>query len=94
MPRHSPYALVRLNFLSEHLCSLACSHLLELLEFLNMDITSQQKGFTLFALYFPSYDKIVFYPFDWKDLIFYSKIRHCPLYLFFVLNFFALFDFQ
>ena len=27
-----------------------------------MDITSQQIGFTLFALSFPSYDKIVFYP--------------------------------
>ena len=46
---------------SEHFCSSLFSHLLELLEFLNMDITSQQKGFTLFALSFPSYDKIVFY---------------------------------
>ena len=60
MPRHSPYALVRLNFLL-NISVLRCSLvLLELLEFLNMDIFAAKRFLYLLALFtFPSYDKIV-----------------------------------
>ena len=80
--------------------SLACSQIyLNCLSFLKHGYLSQQKGFDTFLHFFRLTTKLCFIPFDWKDLIFCThflecQIRLCPLYLFFVLNFFALFDFQ
>ena len=74
MPRHSPYALVRLNFLSWQIfvrifaelierSVLFSSFLLELLEFLeNMDIAAKRFSFLLVLLRladFSAFDKIV-----------------------------------
>ena len=65
MPRHSPYALVRLNFLAPADLSISpvLLFLLELLEFLeNMDIAAKRFSFLLVLLRladFSAFDKIV-----------------------------------
>ena len=65
MPRHSPYALVRLNFPAPADLSISpvLLFLLELLEFLeNMDIAAKRFSFLLVLLRladFSAFDKIV-----------------------------------
>ena len=67
----------------------------ELLEFLKHGYLSQQKGFVTFLhFYFSVLRQNCVFTLWLERPDLFAKIRLCPLYLFFVLNFFALFDFQ
>ena len=73
MPRHSPYALVRLNFLQISLSTnlFWFSHFFELLEFLKTGFFAAKRLFIL--LPFPPFGEIVF-TLDWKDLFLVASI--------------------
>ena len=63
MPRHSPYALVRLNFLFDLFQDLGSRFLSELLEFLQINfgiIFFRVKGFSLYTFVLFHFREIVF----------------------------------
>ena len=74
MPRHSPYALLRLNFFRESFDSLAWFSFLylELLEFrkqISFRISLRiEKASFFFTIESSPLGEIVLYPFFWKDL--------------------------
>ena len=73
MPRHSPYALARLNFLHSVFQPFAVlTFFLELLEFLKTGF-SQQKGRILFTLLF-FHLSVKLFTLDWKDLFLVASI--------------------
>ena len=94
MPRHSPYALIRLNFpISDYLKSLGSLRSLELLEFhktffrLFLLFAVKRLSFCALINFFPPFGEIVFYP------TFYRKTyTNLLIFVLFVCSFFLLFN--